>query len=151
MNKDQKDAFKSLILQLVAARKEEESHYVQQFYKLLVLGNGAGIVLLATFMGAVAQNAEFVELLVTPLVCFSIGAVLAASIYFPLMAVAGQSTGAILKQASEFFLNEIELEDIQHYGLNTKGRIIVFTLCLASLGMFTAGLYMCVGILRGVA
>ena len=90
MNGQQQDAMKQVMLIALNVRTQEEQKYTHEFYRLLVLGNGMGIVLLATFMGAVVHNNRQVSMLRTPLIMFFIGALLAALVYVPLSLVAGQ-------------------------------------------------------------
>ena len=72
-----------------------------------------GIVLLATFMGAVVRNNAQVSMLRTPLIMFFIGALLAALVYVPLSAVASQATTNVTTQVTELFLNKKEFEELQ--------------------------------------
>ncbi len=67
MNEKQQDAIKQVILIALNVRSQEEQKYTHEFYRLLVLGNGMGMVLLATFMGAVVHNNGQVSMLKTPL------------------------------------------------------------------------------------
>lgn len=151
MTQEQQEAFRGFLLNIVGIKSQEEQQYTQQFYRLLILGNGAGIVLLATFMGAVAgQGAQLAEL-VTPLIKFFFGAILAALVFFPLMGVANQATAHIGNQVSKFFLNELDIEQLQGYGLNKVGRIIIYALLIGSLASFGIGVYQCIGILGRVA
>jgi hypothetical protein len=119
-------------------------------YRLLVLGNGAGIALLATFMGAVAAAGNPLANLVAPLWKFFIGCVLAALIYAPLMAVASQATNHIANQAFAFFQNQIDIESMQGYGFNRLGLWVVRLLALGSLSFFSWGVYQCIQILKSL-
>lgn len=151
MDEKQKDAIKDVILIALNVRTQEEQKYTHESYRLLVLGNGMGIVLLATFMGAVVPNNGQVTMLKTPLIMFFIGALLAALVYVPLTAVASQATNNITNQVTEFFLNKKEFEELQGYGLNCAGRIVVNVLLLSSLVMFSWGVYKCIGVLGRLA
>lgn len=144
LSSDQRQAYQALLINIVEVKQQEEAMYAQQFYKLLVLGNGAGIVLLATFMGAVTSNAHIIKALLSPLILFSFGAVLAAAIYFPLMGVANQATQHTLRQVNEFFQNKLDLDQIQGYGFNKKGIFVLWSLNISSLVCFSIGLYLCV-------
>lgn len=147
---DQKDAFKELLLRGIDRRIHEEIEYTNQVYRLLVLGNGAGIALLATFMGAVAATGNPFADLVAPLWKFFIGCVLAALIYAPLMAVSSQATNHIARQALAFFQNQIDIESLQGYGFNRLGLWVVRLLALASLSFFSWGVYQCIQILKSL-
>lgn len=147
MDDSQQAAFRDFLMQSVDRRINEETEYTNQLYRLLVLGNGTGIVLLATFMGSIAAEGRSISPLVPPLWKFFIGAVLAACIYFPLMAVASQATLSIANQVVAFFKNELDVEDLQGYGLNKLGRMIVLLLAISSLLLFGVGVYQCMAIL----
>ena len=83
----------------------------------------------------------------TPLIMFFIGAILAALVYVPLFAVASQATTNITNQVTAFFLNKREFEELQGYGLNCAGRIVVYVLLLSSSIMFGVGIYKCISVL----
>lgn len=146
----QQEAFRELVLRAVDKRIREEMHYTNQVFRLLVFGNGAGVALLATFMGAVAATGNPVGELVTPLWKFFFGSVSAALIYGPLFAVAGQATNHMGEMASKFILNEIEIESMQGYSLNRRGRLVVGFLALVSLLFFAWGVYQSVQILKSL-
>jgi len=140
MSKEQQDAFKGYFLMALTVKTQEEKAYTDQFFRLLMLANGTGIALLATFMGALIRNAQQVVQLKTPMVIFLIGACIAALVYVPLMAVANTATNVIATQVTDFFLNNKDLETIQGYGLSLRGRVVVMLLLLASLILFVIGL-----------
>ena len=116
-----------------------------------MLGNGTGIALLATFMGALVRNAQQIVQLKTPMIVFLIGAFIAASVYFPLMSVASAATNNITAQVTDFFLNKKDIETMQGYGLNRAGRAVVMLLLFASLVLFVIGVAMCIRILGGIS
>ena len=71
MSKEQQEAFRSLFLNALSIKSQEEQQYTQQFFRLLVLGNGTGIVLLVSFIGANAgKNLPYFSDLVFPLTMF---------------------------------------------------------------------------------
>ncbi len=148
MSKEQQEAFRSLFLNALSIKSQEEQQYTQQFFRLLVLGNGTGIVLLVSFIGANAgKNLPYFSDLVFPLTMFFIGAILAALVYFPLMSVASQATVHIANQVNDFFLNKLNVEDFQGYGFNGIGRAIIFLLLISSLVAFCIGMYQCIKVL----
>ena len=147
MDVSQKDAFRELCMLFVERRIREDVEFTNQFFRLLVLGNGAGIAILATFMGAIAGKGHTVALLVAPLWKFFLGSVFAASIYFPLMLVAIQATIVVSNQIIEFFQNQRDSAEITGYGLNRFGKFVVFTLAFLSLVMFITGVHQCISIL----
>ena len=141
---DQRVALKELLLRAVDRRVKEDMEYTNHVYRLLVLGNGAGIALWASFIGVVAGRGHPVGDLVSPLWKFLLGCVLAAFIYAPLMGVASQALNHQVKQTVQFFRNELEFETIQGWSLNKKGRILVGVLALSSLVCFVAGVSQCI-------
>jgi hypothetical protein len=88
LDPNQKEAVRELLLRGIDRRIREDIEYTNQIFRLLIVGNGAGVALLATFMGAVAANGHPVSALVTPLWKFFLGCISAAFIYWPLVAVA---------------------------------------------------------------
>ena len=151
MDKPQQEAFRSLFITALTVRTQEEQQYTQQFYRLLMLGNGTGIALLATFMGALVRNNQQVIQLRTPMIVFLVGASVASLVYLPLMSVANAATNNITTQVTEFFLNKKEVETLQGYGLNPAGRIVVTLLLFASLVLFVIGVVMCIRILGRIS
>lgn len=146
----QKDAIKDLVIRGVERRIQEETEYTNQVFRLLALGNGAGVVLLATFMGAIATAGNPIANLVAPLWKFFLGSVAAALIYAPLMAVAADATKHVADQAFKVFNNKMEIESLQGYGLNKRGLFIIRALAFTSLVLFAWGVYQCIRILNAL-
>jgi hypothetical protein len=147
MTEEQQDAIRETFLTVISVRSQEEQRYTEQFFLLLVLGNGTGVFLLATFMGALVTTNKAVGSLRVPLILFSIGAFLAAFVYVPLTAVANQATVNAFQQITDFFLDKKELEAIQPYGFNRRGLFIVWSLLLLSFLAFGVALIVCIRIL----
>jgi hypothetical protein len=147
MNEKQRDALKNMFLTVLNVKSQEEQLYTQQFFRLLVLGNGSGIILLASFMGALVHKSESIHLLKRPLLMFFIGALLAAFVYVPLVLVSSQATDYMFRQIQEFFLNKRALEQITGYSFSRRGIIIVLVLLIGSLGFFSAGVFLCISAL----
>jgi glucan phosphoethanolaminetransferase (alkaline phosphatase superfamily) len=147
MSDEQQDAFKGVLLMALTVKTQEEKAYTDQFFRLLMLANGTGIALLATFMGALIRNAEQITQLKTPMIVFLVGAFLAALVYLPLMTVANAATNNITTQVTDFFLNKKDIETVQGYGLSRAGRAVVMLLLFASLILFVIGVAMCIRIL----
>lgn len=150
LDADQKDAFKELVLRAIDRRVREEIEYTNQVNRLLLLGNGAGVAILVTFMGSVASHGNPLAEFAAPLWKFFIGCVLAALIYLPTLAVASQATFHIEKQAMSFFQNEIDLDTLRGYGFNRFGQWVISSLSLASLLFFSWGVYQCIQILKSL-
>ena len=149
MTREQQEAFSRLLLSIVSIKSQEEQQFTQQFFRFLILGNGTGIVLLATIMATIAGDEAQLMALAAPLVKFFVGAILAALVFFPLMAVANQATIYIGGQVTKFFLNELDIEEFRGYGLNKLERFVINILLIGSLLTFCLGVYQCIGILRG--
>lgn len=147
---DQRTVFKELLFRGIDRRIKEDMEYTSHVFKFLVLGNGAGIALLASFMGVVAGRGNPLDALISPLWKFLLGAVLAALIYAPMMAVATEATTKTLAEAVEFFQNRIEFEAMQGWGLSKRGRRVVAWLMALSLICFVWGVVQCVGILSSI-
>lgn len=145
---NQKSAFKELLFIIIERRIKEEIEYTSHVFKFLVLGNGTGIALLATFMGGIAATGNPISELVSPLWKFLIGATLAAFIYVPLFAVASQATIHTVDQVSDFLQSKLDFEDIKGWSLNKKGLLVVQVLASASLILFFWGVYQCISILE---
>lgn len=138
LDADQKIAFKELLLRGIDRRIREDIEYTNHVYRLLILGNGAGIALLAPFLGAVAARGNPLGDLVSPLWKFFLGCVFAALIFAPLMAVAAQATTHTVNQAVEFFKNQADLESLQGWGLSKR-----------ALGRRSAGIGIAIVLLMG--
>lgn len=152
MTKEQQEAYRALLLNIVNIKSQEEQQYTQQFYRLLVLGNGTGVILLSSFIGAIAgKNVPYFLELISPLSWFFAGMILAALIYFPLMSVANQATTNIGDQVNKFFMNTLDIEDFQGYGFNKFGQLIITLMLMGSLIAFGVGVYKCIVILQNAA
>ena len=147
LDEEQKDAIKGIYLSAFERRMEDERFYINQLYRLLVLGSGAGIALLVAFMGGMLSNGNSIKLLVPALWKFFIGAVSATSIYILLGLVASDAVNHIEKELKDFFLNKKEIENIQGYGLSGIGRIVLLILAVMSLTFFIWGVFQCAGVL----
>ena len=73
MDETQQDAFKGIFLTVLSVKSQEERQYTQQFFRLLLLGNRSGILILTTLMGALVGNKDRVYLLRAPLIAFFVG------------------------------------------------------------------------------
>ena len=151
MSDEQKEAFKGFFLMVLTVKTQEEKAYTDQFFRLLMLGNGTGIALLATFMGALVRNAQQIVQLKTPMIVFLVGAFVAALVYLPLMTVANAATNNITTQVTDFFLDKKDVETIQGYGLNRAGRAVVMLLLFSSLILFVVGVAMSIRILGRIS
>lgn len=76
LSPEQKTAYQELFAAAYQTRIQDQHQYTQTGFRLLILGNGAGIALLATFMGAVAgESGEFGQL-IAPLAKIFLGCTL---------------------------------------------------------------------------
>lgn len=150
MSEAQQAAFRDFLGTVINIKSQEEQKYIHDGYRLLVLGNGAGIAILATFMGSLASHGNKISGLIVPLTLFTMGVVLAALTYVPLIAVSNQATVNVTNQVTEFFLNKKDVEALQGYGFTKKGRLILAILLVGSFIMFCVGTYMCLSLLNGL-
>jgi hypothetical protein len=151
MSDEQKEAFRGLFLMALTVRTQEEKHYTEQFLRLLMLANGTGIALLASFMGALIRDTQQIAQLKTPMIIFLAGTFVGALVYVPLMDVASAATFNITTQVTDFFLNQKEVETMQGYGLNRVGRAVVRLLLFSSLVLFVVAVAMCIRILGRIS
>lgn len=147
---EQRATVRELLAAATSRRIQDETTYTNQVFRLLILGNGAGIALLATFMGAVAAAGNPIGDLAGPLWKFLLGAILGAGVYVPLMAVASQATTHNEKQTLAFLKGEIDLENLQGWGLNRAGRIVVRLLAFSSFIVFTWAVIQCIFIVKSL-
>jgi hypothetical protein len=150
MSEAQKAAFRDILGTIINIKSQEEQKYIHDGYRLLVLGNGAGIAILAAFMGSLASHGNKISGLIIPLTLFTIGVVLAALTYVPLIAVSNQATINATNQITDFFLNKKDVEELQGYGFTKKGRFILAVLLGGSFIIFCVGIYMCLSLLNGL-
>jgi hypothetical protein len=150
LDSDQKAMAKEMLMRAIDRRVKEDIEYTNHVYRLLVLGNGAGIVLLASFIGVIAGKGQSVTELVPPLWKFLLGCILAALIYAPHMAVATQAVNHAAAQTLQFLKNEIELESIQGWVLNKRGQRVVALLALLSFALFVVGVLQCIYLLSSL-
>ncbi len=147
MSEAQQAAYRDILSTIVSVKSQEEQKYTHEGYRLLVLGNGAGIAILAAFMGSLAGTGNEFGPLLMPLKYFFVGTILAALTYVPLIAVANQATVKVTDQISDFFLDKLDIEKIRGYGFSRAGRVILALLLLGSFLSFCIGVYKCVSIL----
>ncbi len=150
MSEAQQAAYRDILGTIVNIKSQEEQKYTHDAFRLLVLGNAAGIAILAVFMGNLASKGDDFGALIVPLAFFFIGTILAALTYVPLVAVANQATIHIVNQINDFFLDKLEFEQIRGYGFNVKGRRIVAALLGGSFTMFCMGVFGRLVILKGI-
>ncbi len=134
------------IAEITAAQSQQ---LAQDGLRLLVLGNGAGVAILATFLGGIIQNGKPVDDLLVPLIWFLIGVVFAALVYLPLIVVASDTAKHIGEGIEKFFKDEVNLEELQGYGLTKRGVFLVNTFLLLSIICFVVGIILCIFALHG--
>ena len=148
LDSEQKTAFTQFFCNIQNIKTQEEQNIVNQFYRLLIVGNGAGILLLSTFMGALTANGRPIAQLLSPLLKFLIGAALATFILFFAMGIASQAVVHMERQIKEIFHNVLDVENYQGYGFSKGGMRILRAIILGSLTMFIWGVVQCVLILK---
>ncbi len=139
LDPEQREAFKSICLQALESKLKEDAIFTLQVYKFLVIGNAAGIALIAAFLSGALTAGFATSTLASPLWKFFLGAVAAAFIQVVHMAVSGDGVTYISKQVMDFFLNQHHIEEFQSWGLSKRGRKIVLGLMLISFLLFLWG------------
>lgn len=121
MSESQKAAYRDILAIIVNVRSQEAQKYTYEGYRLLVIGNGAGIIILATFMGNMVGKVSAISVLMVPLFLFFLGIILAALTYIPLIAVANNGAVHVMNRVNDFFLDKIDIEQVEGYGLSHRG------------------------------
>lgn len=147
-DEQQKEILKEILLIELENKMKEDREYIGHIIRFLILGNGSGIILLATFMGAIAASGHPISQLVSPLWKFLFGAIIGVLIYGPLAIVANQAVTFHAEQAIKFIKNEIEFEEKQNWGLSNRGIIYVRFFMFLSLILFLWGVFNCIFILK---
>jgi hypothetical protein len=145
----QAKALTSFYLAIIAVKSREEQEYSKSGLQLLVVGNSGGIALLGAFMLNLAARGESYRPYVAPLALFVLGAILASLMYVPLIAVANGAVSHLGNSLEKFFKDELSAEQLQSYGFNAVGRIVLLILLVGSIGsFFTAVVWTLVSLLR---
>ena len=133
--------------QLLTVKAQEDQSYNQAGVRLLLLANGAGIALLGTFVGGLAQAQTPLTPFILPLICFLTGLITGGLLYLPLMAVSSNAITVMGQNIELFITNKKNIEELQYYGFNRRGRIIMLSIALISMGSFVAGVWQSVSAL----
>ncbi|MBT5305468.1 MAG: hypothetical protein HOL31_10350 [Candidatus Scalindua sp.] len=150
MNDDQKEAFREYYMLVLQTRITSMQRYSDQVLRFLLLGNGAGILLLATFMGNLAGNNKDFSMMVNPLMAFVFGLLLAALVFIPLIYIANKSVNKISNQSIDFFFNHSSTCNLRDYIVKPFLRIVVMGLFIISAIMFFLGVYQSFTILKQI-
>lgn len=145
------NAIASLFLKVAEIKSAESQEISRAGLQLLVIGNGAGILVLATFMGVIVQKGDSLSDLISSLIAFLVGATSGALMYVPLIAVASDAASHLGTTIEKFFNDQIELEELQGYSLNKRGKLVVNGLLLLSILCFVVGVVLGVLALYGRA
>ncbi|OGW43752.1 MAG: hypothetical protein A2Y66_00040 [Nitrospirae bacterium RBG_13_41_22] len=143
MSEAQKAAFRDILGTIIKIKSQEEQKYIHDGYRLLVLGNGAGTAILATFMGSLASHGSKISGLIIPLTLFTIGVVLAALTYVPLIAVSNQATINVTNQITDFFWIKKMLKRCKDMVLQ-KGGVLFSRFCWVDPSLYFVSVYICV-------
>lgn len=144
------EAIAEFYVKVAELKAAQSQQLAQDGLRLLVLGNGAGVAVLATFLGVIVERGKPIGDLLSPLIWFLIGATLAALIYLPLIAVADRAAKHIGESIENFFKDKLELEQLQGYELTKRGVLVVNALLLLSIICFVVGVFLCVSALHGL-
>lgn len=143
------NAIAEFYLKVAEIKAAESQGLSRSGLQMLVIGNGAGIAVLATFMGVIVQKGESLSDLIAPLTAFLAGATVAALMYLPLIQVARDAANHIGTSIEAFFRDQMELEELKGYGLSKIGNVLVNGMLLSSIVCFVVGIVLCVIALNG--
>ena len=133
---------------IVDALAQEQRAYSLAGFRLLLLGNSAGVALLAgKFAGLYSTNASQTDL-VTPLIFFLVGVFAGGFAYWPVIAVASGTARHIGDSVEKFIRDEIELEDMRSWGHNKLSTFLLMLFVWSSLICLIIGTIMVVRVLR---
>lgn len=147
LHADQKDAMTQFLAIGLGRLINDQMEHTNQAHKLLVLGNGAGIALLASFMGVILSNKQPIDDLVAPLGVFLLGTIFAAIIHAQLSVFMHGSVTFHFTQAQDFLLDRVDLEGFKNWVPNRTNKFIGAALPLASFLCFIIATGRCVYIL----
>ncbi len=150
MNDDQKEAFREYYMLVLQTRIAEGQKYSDQVLRFLILGNGAGILLLATFMGTLAGNNKNFSMMVNPLMGFVLGLLFASLVFIPLLYIANKSANKISNQSIDFFFNQSDTCNLRDYIVKPFLRIVIMVLFIFSASLFFWGVYQSFTILKQI-
>ena len=137
LNDPQQRAIQAALETLLSTKAQEEHQLSMSGYRLLILGNGAGVTLLAAFLSSIVGEPLFRDLL-APLALFLFGLLLSALSYIPLVAVTNRSLVALWNEYNSIVRDEKHLEEFKGHGFNALGKVIFFGLIGFSLVSFLA-------------
>ena len=138
LNDPQQRAVQAALETLLSTKAQEDHQLSMSGYRLLIIGNGAGVTLLAAFMSSIVGEPLFSSLL-APLAIFLAGLLVAALSYIPLVAVTNRSLIALWNEYNSIVRDQKELEDFKGYGFNALGKFIFFGLLAIALLCFLWG------------
>lgn len=147
-DESQKEVLKEFLILELGNKIKDDREYIGHIFRFLIYGNGSGIILLATFMGAIAANGHPISQLVSPLWKFLFGSISGALIYATLATLASQAIVFHYEQAIQFLKNEIEFEDKKSWVLTNRGITFVQITMLCSAIFFIWGVIDCISILK---
>ncbi|MCP4367010.1 MAG: hypothetical protein GY797_02680 [Deltaproteobacteria bacterium] len=150
MDKDQKEAIRERLTLALRAKVTEEKKYSDQVLRFLNLGNGAGILLLMAFMGALAGNDKDFSMIMIPLGMFFFGLLSAALVFVPLVIIANKATVKFSNKIEEFFLDQNDTCNLTDYRMKTFARIVIMGLFIFSAIMFFCGVCLSFIILKQI-
>lgn len=143
------EALRTFYLTVAETTASESQRYSHEGLRLLLVGNGAGIAVIASLSsGYLAAGGKFGEL-AAPVIAFLIGTLLAGLAYIPLIAVSGNAASHIGRALEAFFQDQYEVEELQSWGFTKGGRILLLSLFAAALLSFLVGMILTLYTLSG--
>jgi hypothetical protein len=118
---------------------QEARSYSLAGFRLLLLGNSAGVAFLATTLAGLYTANASREDLILPLILFLVGVLFAGLAYLPVIGVASNAAKHIGESVEKFIKDELDLEELQGWG-HTKFTMGILRGCiLVSLGCLLIG------------
>lgn len=140
MDEYKRDAIKEFLFQTANFYKQEEIWFTQKFFQLFIVANGFGIIILTTYMGALASNGKTIMHLIFPLISFIIGALLGGVMVWYTLGVINVSLRKIREQMLKIFQDELDFNKYESWGFSRKGLVTVGIFQIISVGAFLLGI-----------
>ena len=140
MDEYKRDAIKEYLLQTAGFYKQEEIWFMQKFYQLFIIANGSGIIILTTYMGALASGGNSITHFILPLSSFIFGALFGGVMIWYALNVVCVSLTKIREQTLKIFQDELDFKEYDGWGFTRKGLILMGIFQLISAALFLLGI-----------
>lgn len=144
LSDQQAHALSQFYMLIVQTTVNDSQEYVRHGSRQLALGNGAGVLILTTFMAAIVQKGDSLSYLLVPLLLFIIGTVSASWLNFPFIRFMGESSKHFAVSTELFFRDKIDIEELVGYEFTSKTIKQIGWAIRISIGCFITGIIACV-------